>query len=343
MINWTMNEPARRQLDFYTSAVKTAVETKGESLENAIAALFTQDAPDGVLPPLVLPEDSARMLAGCIAEGVSSHCRLQDQMQHDPAAAAEAWLDDMTSDCTGSEKLAARYGVIREALRRRTAAFEGTPVLTELPSYTGGCSDDDIRALRASVLRQIARIEPSPAALRTLLDQMSGCGGAIPAADSQDDRMLTSAVLFAMRCDGSLPDACDEVMLGELIPAACMASGLQSAAMCNLPDHEAAAVLRAVWCAGLLGLCGGVIKAELITPALMLAVADAIPAATVTAVSFALIPAILAGLDRVKQTDADTVTRCSERLRSLIAAAESEKAAVKTADRVRVHDEKITE
>lgn len=336
MTNLTTNEQARRQLAFYTSAVKSAMETKGESLESAIAALFMQDAPDGVLPPLVLPEDSARMLAGCIVDGVSSHCRLTRAMQRDPAAAAEAWLDDMVGDCTGKEKLAARYDLIREALTRRTAAFGGSPIAAEVLPYAGGCTDDDIRALRTSVLRMIARLEPSPAALRSLQRQMTGCG-VLPDADGQDDRVLTSAVLFAMRCDGSLPAACDEVMLGELIPAVCMASGLQSAVMNDL------SALRAVWCAGLLGMCGGVIKAELITPALLTAAADAVPVATVTTVAFALIPAILAGLDRVKQADAKAIASFGERLTALISEAESDKTAVMAADRVRMHDAKITE
>ncbi len=345
MTTWTMNEQSQQQLAFYTDAVRHAMDDEGKSLHDTVTALFTRDPDErqpAVLRPLTLPEESARMLADCICSGVTDHCSLLQAVQKDPAAAAQQWLDDMTGGCSGNEQLAARYHLISETLRRRSAVLDGSTVDTEAQPYAGGCTDTDVQALRETVLRQAAAIEPSPSALRALRQQLTCCESAAPDGDPTA-QTLSSAILFAMRCDGSLPADCDEVMLGELIAAVCMAHDLQKAAAAELADTELAAFVHAAWCTGMLELCGGVIKAGLTAPALLQAVSNAVPAAAITSAAFVLTPAILAAIDCVKQLDSEAVRRCVERLDAVADRLENKEEIREALGKLRIRTPKIRE
>lgn len=246
MMNWTMNDKTVAQVEYYVARMQAARQKDEASLRSVIANLFSQEkdaAKDAAvapayMKPLSVPVDSAYALADYIIDLTGKNCEMTELFLEDQAAAVDQWLNEAVEDCKSAQELVERYYLIEKALTHTINNFRAGRNLVNgvYAPYDGEVTIEAAYALRGRIVATITAMNPSGDALRRMGKQLRGLRqGSVARFEhfthgGLEVKAMTAAVIYALRCDGSLPAETDDVMLEQIIAEVCKNVDMQAIA-----------------------------------------------------------------------------------------------------------------
>lgn len=246
MMNWTMNDKTVAQVEYYVARMQAARQKDEASLRSVIANLFSQEkdaAKDAAvapayMKPLSVPVDSAYALADYIIDLTGKNCEMTELFLEDQAAAVDQWLNEVAEDCKSAQELVERYDLIEKALKHTISNFRAGRNLVNgvYAPYDGEVTIEAAYALRGRIVATITAMNPSGDALRRMGKQLRGLRqGSVARFEhfthgGLEVKAMTAAVIYALRCDGSLPAETDDVMLEQIIAEVCKNVDMQAIA-----------------------------------------------------------------------------------------------------------------
>ena len=246
MMNWTMNDKTVAQVEYYVARMQAARQKDETSLRSVIANLFSQEkdaAKDAAvapayMKPLSVPVDSAYALADYIIDLTGKNCEMTELFLEDQAAAVDQWLNEVAEDCKSAQELVERYDLIEKALKHTISNFRAGRNLVNgvYAPYDGEVTIEAAYALRGRIVATITAMNPSGDALRRMGKQLRGMRqGSVARFEhfthgGLEVKAMTAAVIYALRCDGSLPAETDDVMLEQIIAEVCKNVDMQAIA-----------------------------------------------------------------------------------------------------------------
>ena len=246
MMNWTMNDKTVAQVEYYVARMQAARQKDEASLRSVIANLFSQEkdaAKDAAvapayMKPLSVPVDSAYALADYIIDLTGKNCEMTELFLEDQAAAVDQWLNEVAEDCKSAQELVERYDLIEKALKHTISNFRAGRNLVNgvYAPYDGEVTIEAAYALRGRIVATITAMNPSGDALRRMGKQLRDLRqGSVARFEhfthgGLEVKAMTAAVIYALRCDGSLPAETDDVMLEQIIAEVCKNVDMQAIA-----------------------------------------------------------------------------------------------------------------
>ena len=246
MMNWTMNEKTIAQVEHYVARMQAARAKDEASLRSVIANLFSREkdaAKDAAIAPaymkpLTIPMDSAYTLADYIIDLTGKNCEMTELFLEDQAAAVDQWLNEAVEDCKSAQELVKRYYLIEKALTHTINNFRAgrNLVAGTYAPYDGEVSIEAAYAMRGRIVSMITAMNPSEDALRRMGKQLRDLkqGGVARfehfTHGGLEVKAMTAAVIYALRCDGSLPAEMDDVMLEQIVAEVCKNVDMQAIA-----------------------------------------------------------------------------------------------------------------
>ena len=243
MKTWTMNEQTVKQIEYYISRMQDARARNESSLREVIANLFSREhnaakdvsiAP-AYMKPLSIPMDSAYVLADYIIELTARQCEATELFMEDRTAAIDQWLNETAEACATAEELVQRYHLIEQGLQRAVASFRGASI-GPLTPYKGEVTLEAAYAMRGRIVSMITAMNPSEEALRLMSRQLRETKyGTVArfehfAHGGMEIKAMSAAVIYALRCDGTLPAETDEIMLEQIVCEVCRDIDMQAVA-----------------------------------------------------------------------------------------------------------------
>ena len=246
MMNWTMNDKTVAQVEYYVARMQAARQKDETSLRSVIANLFSQEkdaAKDAAvapayMKPLSVPVDSAYALADYIIDLTGKNCEMTELFLEDQAAAVDQWLNEVAEDCKSAQELVERYDLIEKALKHTISNFRAGRNLVNgvYAPYDGEVTIEAAYALRGRIVATITAMNPSGDALRRMGKQLRDLKqGSVARFEhfthgGLEVKAMTAAVIYALRCDGSLPAEMDDVMLEQIVAEVCKNVDMQAIA-----------------------------------------------------------------------------------------------------------------
>ena len=270
MKTWTMNEQTVKQIEYYMARMQDARARNESSLREVIANLFSREhnaskdvtiAP-AYMKPLSIPMDSAYVLADYIIELTAKQCDTTELFLEDRTAAIDQWLNETADACSTTEELVQRYHLIEQGLKRAVNSFRGMPAGPITP-YQGEVTAEAAIAMRSRIVSMITAMNPSEEALRLMSRQLREAKyGTVArfehfAHGGMEIKAMSAAVIYALRCDGSLPAETDEIMLEQIVCEVCRDIDMQAVAdTMHLSQETYSTVFTLLGCAFVIGLSG---------------------------------------------------------------------------------------